>query len=68
MADLIKSLTKINEYKVGLMTLRKTSSKFVNKLYKLGFTGHFFPEAMLSFFLTVLGRSILIIISGVVGG
>ena len=29
-ADLIKSLTKIKEYKVSLMTLRKTSSKFVN--------------------------------------
>ena len=46
-ADLIKSLTKIKEYKVGLTTLRKTSSKFVNKLYKLGFTGPFFSEAML---------------------
>ena len=41
MADLIKSLTKIKEYKVGLTTLRKTSSKFVNKLYKFGFTGPF---------------------------
>ena len=47
MADLIKSLTKIKEYKVGLTTFRKTSSMFVNKLYKLGFTGPFFPEAML---------------------
>ena len=47
MADLIKSLTKIKEYKVGLMTLRKTFSRFVNKLYKLGFTGPFFSEAML---------------------
>ena len=47
MADLIKSLTKSKEYKVGLMTLRKTSSKFVNNLYKLGFTGPSFPEAML---------------------
>ena len=47
MADLIKSLTKIKEYKVSLMTLRKTSSKFVNELYELGFTGPFFPEAML---------------------
>ena len=52
MADLFKSLTKIKEYKIGLMTLRKTSSKFVNKLYNLGFTGPSFPEAMLSFFLS----------------
>ena len=42
MADLIKSLTKIKEYKVSLRTLRKTSSKFVNELYKLGFKGPFF--------------------------
>ena len=47
MADLIKNLTKIKEYKVGVTTLRKTSSKFVVQLYKLGFTGPFFPEAML---------------------
>ena len=47
MADLIKSLTKIKEYTVSLTTLGKTSGKFVNKLYKLGFTGPFFPEAML---------------------
>ena len=46
-ADLFKSLTKIKEYKVSLMTLRKTSSKIANELYELGFTGPFFPEAML---------------------
>ena len=47
MVNLIKSLTKIEEYKVSLVNLRKTSSKFADELYKLSFTGPFFPEAIL---------------------